>query len=208
MTQPAKDKEQEPESASEAGAEVVPPPAAEAHTDAANAVEETLKKKDEEIAALRDQLLRAMAEMENVRRRAQRDQEDATKYAVTGFARDLVNVVENLQRALDSVSPDARAQNEFVKNLTSGVEMTLRELLSVFEKQGIKRIEPLGQKFDHNLHQAMAQVETSEKEPGTIVQVLQAGYVIHDRLLRPAMVTVAKPKSPDTPPQTRVDTHA
>ena len=147
---------------------------------------------ESEIARLKDQLLRTAAEGENMRRRFQRDQEETAKYAVTGFARELVNVIENLQRASQSIPPDLRDEHEVLKNLGDGVDMTMRELLNVFERHGIVRIDPLGQKFDHNLHQAVAQVDAPNAAPGTVVQVLQAGYVIHDRLLRPAMVGVAK----------------
>jgi molecular chaperone GrpE len=146
----------------------------------------------EENAKLRDQLLRSMAEMENVRRRAQRDAEEGAKYAVTGFARDLINVVENLQRASTILPEEVRAENETYKSLGEGVDMTMRELLAAFEKHGIRRIDPLGEKFDHNFHQAVIQIEDPNQEPGTVLQVLQAGYVLHDRLLRPAMVAVSK----------------
>lgn len=146
----------------------------------------------EENKELRDQLLRAVAEMENIRKRSERDVQDTRKYAVTGFARDLVNVLENLQLALLNIPAEARVNDEKLATLAEGVEMTANELMRVFETQGIVRIAPQGEKFDHNLHQAIAQVEDATKEPGTVVQVLQAGYVIHDRLLRPAMVTVAK----------------
>lgn len=145
-----------------------------------------------ENADLKDQLIRAVAEMENLRKRTERDMQDARKYAVTGFARDLVNVLENLQLALLNIPADDRKNDVKLNTLAEGVEMTANELLRVFEAQGIVRIAPQGEKFDHNFHQAVAQVEDTSKEPGTIVQVLQAGYIIHDRLLRPAMVTVAK----------------
>ena len=144
------------------------------------------------IAELKDQLLRAVAETENVRKRAQRDVEESGKYAITGFARDLGNVIENLQRASESIGEEAREANPQLKSLGEGVDMTLRELLSAFEKHGIVRIEPLGQKFDHNFHQAVTQIEDPTVEPGTVLQVMQAGYVIHNRLLRPAMVGVSK----------------
>jgi molecular chaperone GrpE len=141
---------------------------------------------------LKDQLLRAVAEMENIRKRSERDVQDTRKYAVTGFARDLVNVLENLQLALLNIPEEDRKNDAKLNTLAEGVEMTANELMRVFEGQGIVRISPQGEKFDHNYHQAIAQIEDASKEPGTIVQVLQAGYVIHDRLLRPAMVTVAK----------------
>ncbi len=145
----------------------------------------------EENKQLKDQLLRAIAEMENVRKRAERDVQDARKYSITGFARDLVNVLENLQLALLNIPAEDRKNDEKLATLAEGVEMTANELLRVFQNQNITRLNPVGEKFDHNFHQAVAQVDDPSKEPGTIVQVLQAGYVIHDRLLRPAMVTVA-----------------
>ena len=147
----------------------------------------------EEAAELKERLLRALADMENLRRRTQREVEDARKFAVTGFARDLLEVADNLGRALASVPPEAREQSEFMKNLVLGVEMTGRSLQSAFEKHQVRRIEPQkGEKFDHKLHQAMFEVPTAEQAPGTIAQVVQGGYVIADRLLRPALVGVAK----------------
>ena len=147
---------------------------------------------EDETAAMKDQLIRTMAEMENLRKRSEREMGDARKYAVTGFARDLVNVVENLQLAIQNITPEDKNSNEKMANLAQGVEMTYNELLRIFEGNGIVRIDPMGEKFNHNHHQAVAQVEDADAEPGTITQVLQAGYIIHDRLLRPAMVTVAK----------------
>jgi len=145
-----------------------------------------------EVAKYKDQALRALAEQENVRRRAQRDREDALKFATSGFAKDLVTVADNLRRAIDSV-PDAQASSsELLKNLISGVEATERELLGAFEKHGIRKLDPAGEKFDHNFHQAIFELENTGKPAGTVVQVLQAGYTIHDRLLREAMVGVAK----------------
>jgi molecular chaperone GrpE len=154
---------------------------------------------------LKDQLLRAFAETDNLRKRTERDLQDARKYAVTGFARDLVNVLENLQLALLNIPAEARENDEKLATLAEGVEMTANELLRVFQNQGIIRIAPVGEKFDHNFHQAVAQVESGDAEAGTIIQVLQAGYVIHDRLLRPAMVTVAKASNQGG---VRVDTQA
>ena len=158
---------------------------------AVRALQALLEDKERELAAMKDQALRAMAETENTRRRTERELADMSKYAITGFARDLVNVLENLQRAIEAIPQDLRESQPAVANLATGVEMTLNELLNIFERQGIKRIDPLGQKFDHNYHQAVAQIESTDAEPGTVVQVLAAGYSIHDRLLRPAMVGVA-----------------
>ena len=145
-----------------------------------------------EAAQLKDQLLRAMAETENVRRRATREREDATKYGMTNFAREMVVVGDNLRRALEAIPAEALANDEALKTLFDGVAATERQLEAAFEKQSIKRIWPMGEKFDSNLHQAMFEVPGTDQPNGTVVQVLQAGYVIHDRLLRPAMVGVAK----------------
>lgn len=161
----------------------------------ARALQALLEEKEKELATLKDQALRALAEAENTRRRSERELADMSKYAVTGFARDLVGVLENLQRALDSIPEALMAEQPAVQNLYTGVEMTLKELVSVFSRQGIQRIDPLGEKFDHNLHQAVAQIESADAPVGTVVQVLQAGYTIHDRLLRPAMVGVASSSS-------------
>jgi molecular chaperone GrpE len=180
MTEPVENAAEQPEPATEASAEAI-----------ARALQAVIEEKDAEIAALKDQALRALAETENTRRRAERELGDMSKYAVTGFARDLVSVLENLQRAIDSVPAELKASQPAVANLVVGIEMTLNELLGVFNRQGIERIEPMGQKFDHNFHQAIAQIDTPDAEAGTVVQVLQAGYKIHDRLLRPAMVGVA-----------------
>ena len=172
-------------------------PTAEA---AVRALQALLDDKEKELAAMKDQALRGLAEAENTRRRAEREVADMSKYAVTGFARDLVSVIENLQRAVESIPAELKASQPAVANLALGVEMTMSELLKTFEKHGIKRIDPLGQKFDHNFHQAVAQIDAPDADAGTVVQVLQAGYVIHDRLLRPAMVGVASgaPKQVDT----------
>ncbi|MEI6730139.1 MAG: nucleotide exchange factor GrpE, partial [Pseudomonadota bacterium] len=131
----------------------------------------------EEIAALKDMYLRAMAETENVRNRAKRETEETAKYATTKFARDMVNVMENLARASQSISQEARNTNETVKQVGEGIDMTISELAGIFERNGIKRVDPTGQKFDHNFHQAVAQIENGEVEVGTVLQVLQAGYV-------------------------------
>ncbi len=143
------------------------------------------------IADLKDRLLRTMADMENLRNRSRREQEDALKYATTNFARDLLNVSDNLRRALESVPEETGPENEALTALKDGIEMTERELLSVFERHGISEVAPMGEKFDHNAHQAMCKVPGSGAEPGTVVQVMQVGYMLRDRLLRPAMVGVA-----------------
>lgn len=146
---------------------------------------------EEEVASLKDQWLRAMAETENLRRRATRDREEALKYASTNFGRDMLSIADNLRRALESC-PAAEELPEPVKALIQGVELTESALLSAFDRHGIKKITPLNEKFDPNLHQAMFEVADGSVPAGTVVQVLQVGYIMHDRLLRPAMVGVSK----------------
>lgn len=144
---------------------------------------------ESEVAALKDQALRAMAEVDNTRKRAQKERDDAMKYGTAALAKELLTVADNLRRALDHT---AGLEGEAAKNFIAGVEATERQLLAAFERAGIKRVEPLGQPFDPNFHQVMMEIENTGKPAGTIVQVLQAGYVIHDRLLREALVGVAK----------------
>lgn len=144
-----------------------------------------------EVAELKDRLLRQAAETENVRRRLEKDKQDASAFAAAGFARDILAVADNLRRALDAV-PEAARTDPAVETIITGIEMTERELLSVFNKHGIAVIEAMGAKLDPNRHQAMVEIPTNDAEPGTVVQVLQSGYVIKDRLLRPALVAVAK----------------
>ena len=165
--------------------------------------EERVATLETELAEEHDRLLRALAETENVRRRAQRERADAEKYAFSGFARDLLSVADNLRRALDSL-PESEARDERTRSLLAGVAATERELLAVFERHGLKRIDPKGERFDHNLHQAVFEAEKTGRPGGTIVEVLQPGYVLHDRLVRPAMVGVAKgepePAAPEPEP--------
>jgi molecular chaperone GrpE len=155
------------------------------------AAEERAAALEAELAEHKDRLLRALAEAENTRRRAQREREDAAKYAVSGFAKDLLSAADNLRRALDSL-PESKVRDELTRKLLDGVAATERELLAVFERHGIRRIDPKGERFDHNFHQAIYEAERSDEPAGAIVEVLQPGYLLHDRLLRPAMVGVAK----------------
>lgn len=158
-------------------------------------VEETL---EDALAALRGDLeaakqdaLYARAETQNVRRRMEKDIADARNYAATGFARDMLSVADNLARAVDSV-PDALRKDETMKGFLAGIEATQRELEKVFKHNGIERIAAMGMPLDPNRHQAMLEVPSEEHDPGTVVQEMQPGYMIKDRLLRPAMVGVAK----------------
>lgn len=147
----------------------------------------------EEAAALKDRLLRLAAEMENLRKRTEREKAEATLYAASNFARDLLSVADNLSRALQALPSDERdSAGEIEKNLIAGVEVTERELLNVFQRHGIRRIEAVGQKFDPNFHQAMFEIPTSEKPPGTVMQELQSGYAVGERCLRPSLVGVSK----------------
>lgn len=140
----------------------------------------------------KDQALRALAEVENMRRRTEREISQARKYGHAGFARDLLASVDNLSRAVDVLPEDRTGLDETMTNLVIGVEMINQEITTVLERHGIIRINPLNEKFDYEKHQAMFEVPTSEAEPGTVVQVAQAGWMLHDRLLSPAMVGVAK----------------
>lgn len=147
----------------------------------------------DEVGALKDRMLRMAAEAENTRKRLERERAEATLYAATNFARDLLSVADNMGRALSAVSPEAReSADEVARNLLAGVEMTERELLNVFGRYNIRKLETIGQKFDPNMHQALFEVPTSERPPGTVMNEMQAGYAIGDRCLRPAMVGVAK----------------
>jgi molecular chaperone GrpE len=165
---------------------------------AAAELAERLNKSEAELAETKDKLLRALAETENLRRRAQREREDASKYAAANFAKDMLDVADNFRRALASIDP-ASLQDERAKALIEGVAATERALLAAFERHGIKRIEPeIGERFDPNLHEAMFEVPGTGKPGGSIVQVVQTGYRMHDRLLRPAMVGVAKASAPSS----------
>jgi len=142
---------------------------------------------------LKDKYLRLAAEMDNLRRRTEREIKDAKTYATTGFARDMLAVSDNLRRALDAVTAEARAAADTgLTTLVEGVEMTERAMLSTMERHGVKKLEPAGQRFDPNFHQAMFEVPNAEIPNNTVVQVVQDGYVIGDRVLRPAMVGVSK----------------
>jgi len=146
-----------------------------------------------EKADLKDKLLRLMADMENLRRRTEREMADARTYAVANFARDMLNVADNVRRAIESVPDEARAGAEGAfKGLIEGIDLTERDLLKTLERHGVKKLDPQGQKFDPNVHQAMFEVPNPDVPTGTVVQVVQSGYVIGDRVLRPALVGVAK----------------
>jgi molecular chaperone GrpE len=158
-----------------------------------------------EAAEYKDKVLRTLAEMENLRRRTEREVADARVYGVAGFARDVLAVADNMHRALEAIGPELREQADAkLKALIEGVELTERELLKSLEKNGVKKFSPQGEKFDPNVHQAMYEVPDSNLPPGHVAQVIQAGYMLGDRVLRPALVGVVK-AAPKAPPPSAND---
>ena len=158
-----------------------------------NELEENLR---DEIEQLRDEKLRLLADMENLRKRSDRDRMDSIRYGNINFARDILSLGDNLSRALDAIPKDAE-KTETITNLINGLRMVQREFTSILEKHGIKKIEALNQRFDHNFHQSMIEIESEEVEEGIVIQEIQSGYNMHDRLLRPSMVGVAKKPNKD-----------
>jgi len=158
-----------------------------------------------EVETLKDQRLRALAEVENIRRRAEKEKTEASQYAVTKFARDMVGIADNFARALAACPPALRdAADPQVKAVLDGVEATDRQLISTLERYGVKSVDTSDGKFDPNLHQAIAEVPGNGKPPGSIVDVVQSGFMIGERLLRPAMVTVARKESSPANVDTKV----
>ena len=150
---------------------------------------EELQTKNDE---LKDQLMRTLAESENLRKRTIKDVDQAKKYSHISFVRDLVSSVDNFKRALDYLPEDKADLPEPIKNLIIGLEIVEKEINSTFEKHNLKQISPLGEKFDYNFHQAMFEVPTNDTDPGTVIEVSQIGYLLYDRLVRPAMVGISK----------------
>ena len=150
----------------------------------------------DEIEQLKDEKLRLLADMENLRKRSDRDRVDSIRYGSINFARDILSTSDNLSRALNAIPKDAR-KTETMINLINGLGMVQKEFTSILEKQGIKKIVALNQRFDHNLHQAMMEIESEKVEEGLVIQEIQSGYTMHDRLLRPSMVSVAKKPEKD-----------
>jgi molecular chaperone GrpE len=160
---------------------------------------EQVKAALEAAADFKDKLLRALADMENLRKRTEREVADARQYGVTSFARDVLQVSDNMHRALDSLGEEmAESGDANVRSLVEGIELTERELAKVLEKHGVKKFSPQGERFDPNFHQAMYEIADGSAAPGTVAQVIQAGFMIGERVLRPALVAVAKasPKGP------------
>jgi molecular chaperone GrpE len=170
------------------GADAAAPEAAQAE-----AASDPVANLAKEAADLKDRLLRTLAEMENLRRRTEREVADARTYGVTNFARDILAVADNMERALKALDDEIREKADAgVKALLDGVELTERELTKAMEKHGVKKLEPQGQKFDPNLHQAMFEIPDESVPAGTVVQIMQPGYTIGERVLRPALVGVSK----------------
>jgi len=170
---------------------------------------------EEELDKAKDQMMRAVAEAENTRRLARKEREDAKKFGISGFARDLVDVADNLRRALEAVPEDLLETEPRLKNLVEGIEATERELLRSFEKNGVEKIEPIDEPFDPNFHEVMFEAPGTGKQPGIIVQVIEVGYVLNGRILRPARVAVAKDdgqggggEPPPAEPGSQIDTEA
>ncbi|MDR3493761.1 MAG: nucleotide exchange factor GrpE [Ancalomicrobiaceae bacterium] len=162
-------------------------------TPAEAAAPDPVKVLEAEVADLKEKLLRSLAEMENLRRRTEKEVRDARDYAITGFARDLLSVGDNLARAVEAVpAGDRQTADAVLKGLIDGVDLTGRDLIKTLEKHGVKKLEPLGLRFDPNVHQAMFEIPNAEAASGTVLQVLQDGYVIGERVLRPALVGVSK----------------
>ena len=155
-------------------------------------MEERIENQNKEIQELKDQLLRSLAENENLRKRTIKEISDAKKYSHIYFVRDLLSSVDNLQRALEAMPQEKSQLPEPIKNLLIGLEIVEKEMINTFEKHNLKQIFPIDEKFDYNLHQAMFEVPTEKKDPGYVVEVSQKGYLLHDRLVRPAMVGISK----------------
>ncbi len=153
--------------------------------------EEQVKQLESKITELNEKVLRVYAEAENMKRRLTKEIEDAARYSISNFAHDMIEVLENLYRAIDSIPKEEIEHDKITKSIHHGIEMTRTFMLNNLEKHGIKRLYPVDQEFDHNFHQALSQVEVEDKAPGTIIQVVQAGYIVKDRLLRPALVIVS-----------------
>ena len=162
--------------------------------DEVNEPSKSLDELEAKISELKDQLLRTVADSENLRKRLEREKEQTRKFGIANFAKDLLSIADNLGRALDAAPAKEDVEDQAIENLVLGIQMTEQELQKAFENNNIRKIDPLGEKFDYNFHQAMFEVEETDKESGIVVQVLQPGYAIEDRILRPAMVGVAAAK--------------
>ncbi len=180
-----------------------PPAPPQEEAPATDEVQARIAALEAELARSKDQTLRALAEADNTRKRAVRDREDAGRYAVTAFARDLLDVADNFRRAIESITPELREIDERIAGLIAGIEAVENEMLKAFEKHGIRKLDPIDELFNPNYHEVMFEAPVPGKNPGTVIQVIEPGYIINDRLLRPARVGVAK----DTEGNTSEDGH-
>ncbi|MFA5041254.1 MAG: nucleotide exchange factor GrpE [Bdellovibrionales bacterium] len=202
-----KPKMTDPQSQSDENAEKTENPAPDTAEDKIVALpvpslEEHIADLEKQLAEMKDRVLREMADAENTRRRAQKDREETSKYAISGFAKEILVISDNFHRALEAAPTEH--SDPVVKNLIVGIDATERQLLATLERFGIKKIDPLGQVFDPHFHRVMMEIDAPDKPAGTIVQVIQAGYMIHDRLLREASVAVAKGAPSAAPVDTTV----
>ncbi len=197
------------EAASEQSSRLEPEPEEQVQANQAPASEsETVQALQEELEKTRENALRVLAEADNIRKRAAREREDATRYAVANFARDLLGVADNFGRAIGAVPEELRDGNDHIRNLMAGLEAVEKEMLKTFERNGIQKIVPNGQIFNPNYHEVMFEAPVPGKKAGEIIQVIEPGYVLHDRLLRPARVGVAKDESGQEQGGNHVDTQA
>lgn len=184
-----------------------------AETGDTSALHQKIEALQNELDATKDRMMRAVADAENTKRRALKERDDASKFAVSKFSQDVLPVADNLRRALDAMPPEARADAQ-IANLIDGIEATERELLRVFEKNGIQKLDPLHQTFDPNFHEVMFETPMPSKPAGTVIQVMETGYVLNGRLIRPARVGVVKDDgqgggiSPSSEPGHTIDTQA
>ncbi len=177
--------------------------------DAASALAHKIAALEKELERTKDQMLRALAEGENTRRRSQKEREDAGKYAVSSFARDLLDVADNFHRALQSIPAELKDADDRIKGVVTGIETVQKDMLRTFEKHGIRKIEPIGEPFNPHFHEVIFEAPVPGKPSGMVIQVIEAGYILNDRLLRPARVGVSKAdgNGPGEPPH-RVDEQA
>ena len=189
---PLKDSDPKKSETGEPAGTPVAGPAEGPAVEGAKTLQEIVSALQVEVADLKDKWLRAHAEVDNIRKRADRERDEAAKYAITRLARDIVGVGDNFQRAIDAVPTGAADKDPALKSFLEGVTMTERELLNVLDRHGIKRVQPINEQFNPHLHQAVTQVARADVPGGTIVEVYQAGYMIEERVLRPAMVGVAQ----------------
>ncbi|MDC0861860.1 nucleotide exchange factor GrpE [Alphaproteobacteria bacterium] len=159
--------------------------------------EEIIENLKADLELLKDQKLRAIAELENYRKRSEKDQSDALKYGIANFAKEVISIRDNIERANASILDEIKS-DEKIKPVIEGLDLIQQSIIGVLDRFGIKKIESIDQKFDHNFHQAMVEIERDDCDPGTVIQELIPGYTLHDRLLRPAMVGVSKKKTEET----------